>query len=174
MALLATATGVFAYADEDRDWGLAPTREIRQPPYSAPTPLTVPGAQTISTDELRKLIEDAPETLLIDVAGGAEDHLTLKGAVWMPLAGQGLHFFDPVQADTSQRLAALTGGDRLRSMVFFCVDVLCWRSYNASLRAVALGYGSVYWYRGGFFSWREAGYPVESLQPTRTLPEAKP
>ena len=30
-------------ADEDRDWGVAPVASLRQPPYSAPTPMNIPG-----------------------------------------------------------------------------------------------------------------------------------
>jgi PQQ-dependent catabolism-associated CXXCW motif protein len=45
-------------------------------------------------------------------------------------------------------------------LVFFCVNSQCWLSYNASLRAAALGYTNVYWYRGGIESWRAAGLPL--------------
>ena len=169
LALAMHAGAAWAFAEEDRDWGLEPTRELRQAPYSAPTPLQLPGAQTIGTGELRQLLNESPDVMLVDVAGGNEDHLSLKGALWMPNAGRGLHYFDPVQADTATRLATLTGGDKSRPIVFFCVDVLCWLSYNAGLRAVALGYRSVYWYRGGFLAWREAGLPIENLRPAAEL-----
>ena len=46
-------------------------------------------------------------------------------------------------------------------MVFFCQGAHCWESYNASLRAIDLGYTNVYWYRGGLSSWQEAGLPVD-------------
>ena len=35
-------------------------------------------------------------------------------------------------------------------------------SYNASLRAIALGYTNVLWYRGGIEAWKQAGLPVQS------------
>jgi PQQ-dependent catabolism-associated CXXCW motif protein len=160
--LLAHAGAACAFADEERDWGVAPTRDIRQPPYSAPTPLEAPGARTIVTDALRDLLASTPAPLLVDVAAG-ENHLTLKGALWLPDAGRGLHYFDPVQGALAERLSALTAGDKARAVVFFCVNALCWLSYNASLRAAALGYSRVYWFRGGIEAWRAAGLPTEKL-----------
>jgi rhodanese-related sulfurtransferase len=50
--------------------------------------------------------------------------------------------------------------DKDAPVVFFCTGWDCWLSRNAALRAVELGYRSVYWYRGGFASWRAAGLPV--------------
>ena len=100
-----------------------------------------------------------------ELAPGKALHLvvTLKGALWLPNAGRGVHYFDPVQADTADRLAEMTGRDKARPLVFFCVNSQCWLSYNASLRAAALGYSRVYWYRGGIEAWREAGLPLEKL-----------
>jgi PQQ-dependent catabolism-associated CXXCW motif protein len=158
--LIAAPTGpAFAFADEDRDWGVAATRDIRQAPYSAPTPLEVPGASRVSTQELKALLESGAAPLLIDVAGG-EEHESLKGAVWLPGAGRGVHYFDLLQADLAERLAALTARNKAAPMVFFCVNAQCWLSYNASLRAAALGYTRVLWFRGGIEAWREAGLPT--------------
>jgi PQQ-dependent catabolism-associated CXXCW motif protein len=147
---------------EDRNWGIAPTREIKQAPYSAPTPLEVPGARLVSTEALRNMVAASPAPLLLDVAGG-DDHVTLKGAVWLPNAGRGAHFFDPVQAELAERLSVLSGQDKAKPLVFFCVNALCWLSYNASLRAVSLGYTRVHWYRGGIQSWIDAGLPTEKV-----------
>jgi PQQ-dependent catabolism-associated CXXCW motif protein len=160
--LIAHAGAACAFADEERDWGVAATRDIRQPPYSAPTPLEIAGARAIATDALKELLSSGPAPLLLDVAAGA-GHVTLKGALWLPDAGRGLHYFDPVQAGLAERLTALTGRDKARPLVFFCVNAQCWLSYNASLRAAALGYTRVYWFRGGIEAWRAAGLPTEKL-----------
>jgi rhodanese-related sulfurtransferase len=50
-------------------------------------------------------------------------------------------------------------------MVFYCVDSECWLSYNAALRAIALGYTNVMWYRGGIASWRTAEGPMAQSDP---------
>jgi PQQ-dependent catabolism-associated CXXCW motif protein len=159
--LIARCASAFAFADEEHDWGIQPTRDIRQAPYSAPTPVDVPGGKVIRTEQLKALVDSA-NPLLIDVAVG-DGHVTLKGAVWLPGAGRGVHFLDPLQADLAARLSALTTRDKARPLVFFCGDVECWLSYNAALRATALGYTQVYWYRGGIAAWLEAKFPTDRV-----------
>jgi len=163
----------WSFADEGRDWGVAPTRDIRQPPYSAPTPTQVPGAQPISTTELQAMLTAAPAPILVDVASG-DGHLTLPGAYWLPGAGRGSHYFDPLQAQLAGYLEQLTQGEKNRPLVFFCVNAQCWLSYNASLRAAALGYVRVYWYRGGIEAWREAGLPLARASLPSTVPSGAP
>lgn len=164
MLILATAVhaqpgaGAYGYADEGRDWGIAPTNQLRRLPYHGPTPLTVPGAQVVQTRELRDMLAGAGAPILIDVLA-EEGHVTLAGAVWISGAGRGTNFVDPVQLVLTQLLAKLTGGDKARAMVFFCADSQCWLSYNAALRAVAAGYHKVYWYRGGIEAWLAARLP---------------
>ena len=155
--------------DEDQDWGIAPTSQLRQPPYSAPTPRSIPGVATISTPGLKALLEAgaAQEPVLIDVASG-DGHRTLPGAFWLPGAGRGANFIDELQSSLAALLAQLTGGDKQRPVVFFCVNTQCWLSYNAALRAAAAGYTSVYWYRGGLEAWRAAGLPLVEMGPART------
>jgi PQQ-dependent catabolism-associated CXXCW motif protein len=166
-AILALATGVRAqqligatgYADENVDWGITPSKRLRQSPYHGPTPLTIPGAQVVQTRELQAMLAGAAPPILIDVLseGG---HVTLAGAVWISGAGRGANFMDPVQSVLAQLLAQLSGGDKSRGLVFFCASSQCWLSYNAALRAVVAGYDRVYWYRGGIESWGAAGLPT--------------
>jgi len=163
-ALLATcfaarAAGELRYADEDRDWGVAATRTLRQPPYHAPTPLEIPGAQLVHTRELQAMLAGSNPPALIDVLLG-EGHETLTGALWLGGAGRGENFSDPVQSSLAPLLSRLARGDKARPMVFFCASSQCWLSYNAALRAVAAGYSRVYWYRGGIDAWMEADLPT--------------
>lgn len=154
-----------SFAEEDRDWGIAPQERIRGAPYTAPTPSSIPGAKVIATRELRALVEAGAGSepgnrpLLVDVASG-DGHATLPGAIWIPGAGRGTSFVDPLQAQFMDLISKLTGGDKTRAVVFLCVNVQCWLSYNAALRAVAAGYTRVSWYRGGIASWRDAGLPL--------------
>lgn len=147
------------FADEDRDWGVAPVATLRQPPYHAPTPLEIPGARVVHTVELRAMTLGARPPVLIDVLSG-EGHETLAGAVWLGGAGRGESFSDLVQSDLDPLLLRLASGDRARPLVFFCASSQCWLSYNAALRAVAAGHTSVYWYRGGIDAWAEAQLPL--------------
>jgi PQQ-dependent catabolism-associated CXXCW motif protein len=153
---LATFVAAPAFANEDADFGLAPVSELRTSDLHAPTPREVPGAKTIRTSALQDFVHAEPRPLLFDVLGG-DVHASLPGAIWLPGAGRGQSFTDTVQARVAQTLKVLTNGDRRRPIVFFCQGPECWLSYNAALRAVALGYETVYWYRGGLEAWTESG-----------------
>lgn len=153
------APGGHGFADEDRDWGIAPTNQLRQQPYHGPTPLEIPGAQAVQTRQLQAMLAGPVSPILIDVLSD-DGHVTLTGAVWLSGAGRGANFLDPVQSTLTQLLAQLSGGDKARPLVFFCASAQCWLSYNAALRAVAAGYSRVYWYRGGVDAWTAAGLPT--------------
>jgi PQQ-dependent catabolism-associated CXXCW motif protein len=162
---LALCLAAPAGADEDADYGVAPVATLRTADLSAPTPRDVPGAKTIRTGALRESLQIEPQPLLFDVLGG-DVHESLPGAIWLPGAGRGASFTDAVQARLAQTLAAITKGDRKRPLVFFCQGPQCWLSYNAALRAVALGYETVYWYRGGIEAWLAAGGNLVPLKLT--------
>jgi PQQ-dependent catabolism-associated CXXCW motif protein len=151
------------YAEEDRDWGVPPTKALRTVGYHGPTPRQIPGGKVITTGELQKLMEQVPRPYVIDVLGGGV-HRTIAGAFWMLGSGPG-----DMSKDEEERfakaIAAFAGGDKGRGMVFFCVDNECWLSYNAALRAITLGYTNVMWYRGGIAAWREAGNLMAQSDP---------
>lgn len=161
--LLAQPSPPAAYAEEDRDWGVAPTVRLRTAEYHAPTPRTIPGGRVITTLELKALLEHEPKPYLIDVLGGGV-HRTLAGAFWMIGAGAG-DMSPEEESRFLKALAAFAGGDKNRGLVFFCVDAQCWLSYNAALRAIAAGYTNVMWYRGGIAAWRAAGLPMAQSDP---------
>lgn len=163
LLVLAACLAAPAIANEDIDYGLAPVSVLRTADYHAPTPREIPGAKTIGTSALRDSLQAQPQPLLFDVLGG-EVHTSLPGAIWLPGAGRGQSFTDTVQARLAQTLHALTKGDRKRPLVFFCQGPQCWLSYNAALRAVALGYEAVFWYRGGIEAWMAAGGELAPLK----------
>jgi len=140
------------YADEDRDWGVPPATQLRTVGYHGPTPTRIPGGKVVTTGELKALLEQPQRPYLIDVLGGGV-HRTISGAFWMIGSGDGEMSKDE-EARFAKAIAAFAGGDKSRPMVFYCVDSECWLSYNASLRAISLGYTNVMWYRGGIASWR--------------------
>jgi PQQ-dependent catabolism-associated CXXCW motif protein len=147
-----------AYDAEDYNFGLAPTSAIRRQPYEGPTPLVIDDAKTIKTPELRAIIVSPQPPILVDVLGGNPTE-SLPGAIWARRAG----FSDVgAQAALSVDLEKLTSGDKATPVVFFCLSKICWLSHNAAVRAVALGYINVYWYRGGRNAWIAAGLPMTS------------
>jgi len=150
--------------------------------YRAPTPLTVPQGNTISTGQLRKLIEEY-QPILIDVqavtmrpelADFEMDWLpsapreSLPGAVWLPNVGYAE--LDPrIEAYFKYNLQALTAGNKSLPIVIFCV-VDCWLSWNAVQRAAGYGYDQLYWYRGGTDSWEAKGYRLKQVDPKPLKP----
>jgi TolB-like protein/class 3 adenylate cyclase/rhodanese-related sulfurtransferase len=46
------------------------------------------------------------------------------------------------------------------AVVFYCGDWQCHLAANSSAQAIVLGYTMVYYFAGGFSTWKDAGYPV--------------
>jgi len=151
-----------AYDNETQDFGVPPTNTIRTSNHDAPTPTQIAGASAITTPQLRDLLVSQRAAVLIDVLGGNQT-MSLPGAVWLKGAGLGTSLDDAVQPRLAARLKDLTGGDSTRPVVFFCLSRTCWLSYNAALRAIALGYSNVRWYRGGRRAWEAAGLAMEPV-----------
>lgn len=147
---------------EAMSYRVAPTNEIRTSSYEGPTPTEAEGARVIDTAGLRSLMASSPRPVLIDVLDGVST--SLPGAVLLTGAGMGSSLGDGVQRRLAAKLASLTRGDRSRPVVFFCLSQTCWLSHNAVVRAVALGYRSVFWYRGGRNAWLEAGLPLAPVR----------
>lgn len=150
------------FSAEDKDWGIAPQDVIRKGSYHAPTPVILPGAKVVATHALAQSLQGNSKPILINVLTGAWVN-ALPGSVWLSGAGQGAGFDDATQARMAKRLDELTGGDKTKPVVFYCLSSECWLSYNAALRAQRLGYANVGWYRGGIDSWKAAGLPVERI-----------
>ena len=137
------------YADEAKDWGVSAMSRPKGSPYHAITPLQIPGAKLIKTDELKTLWAATPDLAVIDVLGNAK---MIKGAVGMVGSGEN-RMFGAMQDKFPKVLGTLTGGDKEKPIVFYCKNSMCWMSYNSALHAVAAGFKNVYWYRGGLDSW---------------------
>ena len=149
------------YAGELTDTGVAPKNTLESN-VGTPTPVSIPGGQRVTTVQLHSALGSDRSILLIDVLGDAHQS-TIQGAQYLPAAGLPGSFNDTAQTQTADALENLTGGDRDRTLVFFCAGSACWESYNAVLRARAAGYTRLYWYRGGLASWRAASLPMQPL-----------
>lgn len=154
---LAASRGLNGFGREKTDFGIQPITTPRRSNYHDRTPLIVEGVPTIDTPALKKMLDEAPGLLLVDVLGG-NGHQTLPGATWLGSpAGEGLLF--PVdQARFEAVMTRLTKGDKAKPIVYFCQSYECWLSYNAVLHAKKAGYTNVIWYRGGVLAWIDAGF----------------
>lgn len=149
------------YAGELADHGVPAKAEL-EANVGSPTPLTIPGAERITTAELRQLIERESSLVLVDVLANYHP-VTLHNAVYAPEGGMPGTFEDRFQSAFARTLRTLTGDRRDVPLVFFCAGWACWESYNAALRARAANHRRIYWYRGGLASWSQAGLPMGPL-----------
>ena len=156
----AAATAVFA--QEATDFGARPTRYLELPSPDKPLPMSVPGVSTITTLELKDLLEKNPNAVLID-AYHDNEHMTLPGAIWRPDIGDLRPGAFPL-SDIKKLMAEATGNDLDRPIVVFeRSSNWGWYGYNASLRLLGLGYTNVYWYRGGLDAWFDAGFQMAKV-----------
>jgi TolB-like protein/DNA-binding winged helix-turn-helix (wHTH) protein len=144
------------HADEDADFGM-PADSALHSEAAGHTPMSAPGATTIRTPELARLIAEA-RSVVIDVAGCSCGE-SVPGAVGLKFAGLGGSFVDEAQGRLRNKLHDLTGGDLNRPIVAVGWNSERFASRNLALRLVALGYTHVYWYRGGREAWEVAGLP---------------
>lgn len=145
---------------ERQDYGVPPTGQLHAGPAHGPTPASIPGGQLITTRGLVALLQGRQVPyVLVDVLGGPQ---TLPGAASAPWASQGGSFRDATQQQFARMLEQLTQGRRDVPVILYCQSTQCWMSYNAALRAIALGYTNVLWYRGGIEAWQMAGLPLDA------------
>jgi hypothetical protein len=150
--------GIRDHVEEDADFGLF-SDDILHTNYEAPTPTTVPGARTIRTPELARLLEQR-KPVVLDTARGCQ---SIPGAVGLWGVGIGGSLSDAFQDRLARKMQQLTGGDRNLPIVTMGGNAERFQGRNLALRLVALGYTDVYWYRGGREAWEVAGLPQTEL-----------
>jgi PQQ-dependent catabolism-associated CXXCW motif protein len=144
--------------------------------YRTPVPRTLHGARGVLSAEAAGKLKDEgavfldvyprapkPPNLPASTVWREPPHRSIKGAIWLPNVGYGV-LSAPTQAYFDTHLARLSGGDRARPLVFFCLRD-CWMSWNAAKRAISMGYTAVYWFPEGSDAWEETGYPITVIEP---------
>ncbi|MBP8297058.1 MAG: hypothetical protein KAX84_13170 [Burkholderiales bacterium] len=142
---------------ERQDMGVRPTRELHSGAMHGPTPNQIPGGQVITTKGLLPLLQQGIPVHVFDVLGTSQ---TLPNAIPAARAAEPGSFDDQTQQEFARMLEQVTRGNTAAPLVFYCQGPQCWMSYNAALRAIALGYRNVLWYRGGMEAWNQAGQPL--------------
>jgi rhodanese-related sulfurtransferase len=112
------------------------------------TPETVAGATTVDAAMAKQLFDD--EAAFIDLR---------KDPAWNAGRIPGAIHLDFKKAFNQEALSNEVSKDE--PVVFYCSGVRCPRSTKASEMAVGWGYTRVYYFRGGFPAWQQAGYPIE-------------
>ena len=157
--------GLREYAEETTDFGAAPIRSLSPDPVGQ-TPLSCPGAMTIHTPELVRLVQEC-SPVLIDVALGSWGK-SLPGAVGLQGTGHGAEFSERVQNRTTHKIIDLTKNDLAAPVVVFCRNSNGLR-HKPRVRLISLGCTTIYWYRGGFEAWLSNNLPSGDLGPTRLV-----
>jgi rhodanese-related sulfurtransferase len=124
------------------------------------TPTSLPGAKIISAREAQDLI--AKGIPLYDVRDEEEYKIAhIPGSRSVPYReGSAKEVgFDP--GDDQFALNRLPK-DKDAPLMMYCDGTICWKSYKSATMAIQNGWKNVYWFRGGFPEWKEAGLPVEA------------
>ena len=144
------------HLDESADYHIASTATLYEK-MNSPTPMTVPGGTTVTTEELVRLLETKPLVLTT-----TPQNPTVPGAIRIDFPETGT-FTDEWQTALDTVVAQATHGDKQHPIVTFAWCVQRWQSRNLALRLIALGYTHVYWYRGGWEAWDSHNLPKAPL-----------
>jgi rhodanese-related sulfurtransferase/ABC-type phosphate/phosphonate transport system substrate-binding protein len=126
------------------------------------TPAQLPGVKRVRAAEVKDLI--AQHTVMVDVRSEkeySEGHI--PGAI---LVSYGEKSLKDIAFDAA--IDSFPGIDKLdkkKPVIFACNGAECWKSYKAAKAAVARGFTTVYWFRGGLPEWKAEGMPVERSAP---------
>jgi rhodanese-related sulfurtransferase len=108
------------------------------------------AVQTLSREELEKLLAAAPRPLVLDVLPAADfcaGHL--PGARSLPVAGL-------------ERAAARLLSDTSADIIVYGAGPACESALVAAQKLATMGYTRVRLFAGGKSEWRDAGLPLEA------------
>jgi tetratricopeptide (TPR) repeat protein len=152
--------GMRDHADEDADFGV-PADGALHSQVTGHTPTSAPGATTIHTPELARLLAVAQPIVITALTDTRVP--SIARSVGLASVGLGGSFTDEAQDRLRAELRDLTAGDRSHPIVAVGWNSERFDGRNLALRLVALGYTNVYWYRGGREAWEVAGLPENEV-----------
>ena len=117
---------------------------------AANTPEDIPGSTKVDAEGLIGLIDTFDDELLLIDARIETDRRQgfIEGSLSLP------------DTETDCDTLAVTIPAKTSPVLFYCNGVKCGRSVKSVRKALACGYGQVYWFRGGFEEWTAKDYPV--------------
>jgi len=115
-------------------------------PYA---PENIPGATSVSAEEVVDLILSNPDIVIIDSRKKTE---YLKGHI----EGAINILNTELALDDLKTIAP----DKTQTVLFYCNGARCLRSSDSINKAVKWGYTNIFWFRGGWEEWKEKRLPV--------------
>ncbi len=114
--------------------------------YVAPSFLS--GSTLVASEGVLELAEKEPALVIIDSRLTSDrQHGYLDGSLSLP--------DEETYCDSLARVIP----NKFSPTVFYCNGPHCKRSARAVKVAIDCGYKKVFWFRGGFESWKKEGYP---------------
>jgi len=130
------------------------------------TPSQLPGATIVTAAEAQALQQKGVPVIDVRIAKEYQEK-HIRGAVSIPYGEKSLK--DVAFDATKDEWAGPQKLDKSQAVVFHCNGAECWKSYKAARVALSQGFKTVYWFRGGFPEWENAGLPIETGPGTETL-----
>jgi rhodanese-related sulfurtransferase len=122
------------------------------------TPTSLPGAKVVSAAEAKALIAQGVPVYDVRVEDEYKN-AHVPSAQSVPYKEGSAKEVDFDRADDQFALNKLPK-DKNASFIMYCDGTICWKSYKSAVMAIEAGWKNVYWFRGGFPEWKEAGMPV--------------
>ncbi len=158
-------------------WGQQPPEPsgYRMKDYRGGTPATLTGARVVTTVEAAALWKAGaafvdvlphaprPANLPAGTIWHENPRMDIPGSIWLPDTGYGA-LAAVTEKYLRDGLAKVTGGDRTRWLVIYCMKN-CWMSWNAAKRALSVGYKNVAWYPDGTDGWQAVRLPLQKADP---------
>jgi PQQ-dependent catabolism-associated CXXCW motif protein len=155
---------------------VAEPESYRTDEYRKPVPATLKGAKVLTGEEASALwtagssvfidvypYAPKPDNLPANTVWREPKHFTIENAKWLANVGYGVLSAE-TEAYFKKHLEHLSGGDKAKPLVFFCLRN-CWMSWNSAKRAMTYGYTNVYWFSEGTDAWQEIGQHVTEAKP---------
>jgi rhodanese-related sulfurtransferase len=112
-------------------------------------PQHIAGATDLGAEQLIELILATPQLVIIDARKQEEfDKGHIENAISL------------LDTQMSEETLAIHAPDKATPLLFYCNGERCLRSTNAANKALAWGYTTVYWFRGGWVEWSEKNLPI--------------
>ena len=117
-------------------------------PYA---PESMPGATSVSAEEVVAMILSNSELVIIDSRKKIE---YIKGHIEGAI--------NILNSELTLEVLEEVLPDRTKALLFYCNGARCLRSSDSVGKATDWGYTNIFWFRGGWSEWTEKRLPVVS------------